>query len=379
MIHTIHTSRSSMYPNFLPCFARATSLQAARRVTASAGTKVAAGVETAKLVASVGGGGIAKEEAKKNRKKDNPDTGESADVELETPDGKKIKAIPKVEAPDPLGRGSAKNLRNFNLAGWLDDNPIQLGLSRVMCDLYCTEEAVKVSTESILENLRVSTNTLQVNFERHSPGITQSTRTSLHHRFLNWCFHLFHFEFFKPKPRGKIRRHCGSSDGVGVVFCCSFFDGDHTCRWNPKGSKQCLELVSLVSSGLLDYQSQLIFYGLGQLRDQLQPTESEARALVQMDPGSGSTLDVEKMLVELQEWTGGTGGTGGKVGKDAKGPIASDWIGLITLDKRIVMNIKSMHGGRSQFIMIHQASKNTVIYHLRTGCDWFQDVRAYNF
>ena len=27
---------------------------------------------------------------------------------------------------------------------------------------------MKVSTESILENLRVSTNTLQVNFERHS-------------------------------------------------------------------------------------------------------------------------------------------------------------------------------------------------------------------
>lgn len=76
---------------------------------------------------------------------------------------------------------------------------------------------MKVSTESILENLRVSTNTLQVNFER-----------------------------------------------------------------------------------LLDYQSQLIFYGLGQLRDQLQPTESEARALVQMDPGSGSTLDVEKMRAELQ-------------------------------------------------------------------------------
>ena len=54
---------------------------------------MAAGVETAKLVASVAGGGIAKEEAKKNRKKDNPSaTEESGDVELESPSGKKIKA-----------------------------------------------------------------------------------------------------------------------------------------------------------------------------------------------------------------------------------------------------------------------------------------------
>lgn len=87
-------------------------------------------------------------------------------------------------------------------------------------------------------------------------------------------------------------------------------------------------MVALVSSGLLDYQSQLIFYGLGQLRDQLQPTESEARALVQMDPGSGTTLDVEKMRAELQEWMGGAGG---KEGKEAKGHDASDWIGLIAL------------------------------------------------
>ena len=52
------------------------------------------------------------------------------------------------------------------------------------------------------------------------------------------------------------------------------------------------------SPGLLDYQSQLIFYGLGQLRDQLKPTESEARALVQMDPDS---TNIDKMLVELQD------------------------------------------------------------------------------
>lgn len=203
---------------FFECFVRATSLQAARSAAASAGTTVAAGIETAKLVASVGGGGIAKEEAKKNRKKDNPNTGESADVELETPDGKKIKAIPKIAPPDPLGRGTAKNLKNFNLAGWVDDNPIQLGLSRVMCDLYCTEEAVKVSTERILENLRVSTNTLQVNFERRSARITHSTRTGLHHRFLNWCFHVLQLEVFKSKPRGKILRRRENSDGAGVVF-----------------------------------------------------------------------------------------------------------------------------------------------------------------
>eukprot|EP00438_Fugacium_kawagutii_P009472 Skav204845 [mRNA] locus=scaffold1883:52294:59741:- [translate_table: standard] len=52
---------------------------------------------------------------------------------------------------------------------------------------------------------------------------------------------------------------------------------------------------------LIDYQSQLIFYGLGQLRDQLKPTESEARALVQMDPAD---TDVEQMLVQLKAESG---------------------------------------------------------------------------
>eukprot|EP00438_Fugacium_kawagutii_P013110 Skav213411 [mRNA] locus=scaffold797:759290:764843:- [translate_table: standard] len=140
--------------------------------------------------------------------------------------GGEIEAIPPPEKPDDVGKGTWLNMKNYNLAGWLDDDPIQVGLSRIMCDLYCTEDAVKAGNNAININVVRSSFNVQNNIER-----------------------------------------------------------------------------------LLDFQSKLIFFGLGQLpsesgsvcanrlRDQLKPTPSEARALLQSDEVPG---EVQQLLAEMK-------------------------------------------------------------------------------
>ena len=85
---------------------------------------------------------------------------------LSIPGGGEVDAIPTPRKPDDTGTNQAKDMEDFNLAGWLDDNPIQTGISRILCDLYCTEDAVKQGNNVINTNIRLSNIALQTNIER---------------------------------------------------------------------------------------------------------------------------------------------------------------------------------------------------------------------
>eukprot|EP00435_Cladocopium_sp_Y103_P045306 s28_g13.t1 len=77
--------------------------------------------------------------------------------------------LPKVLAvpdPKPAPDWGGGNVEQYNLANYLDDSPIQTGLSKVMCDLYCTESAVKESGDAILKSIKSTAETLQSNFEK---------------------------------------------------------------------------------------------------------------------------------------------------------------------------------------------------------------------
>jgi len=67
--------------------------------------------------------------------------------------------------PDYLGFATAKNSENFATSGWKDCSPIQYGLSKMMCDLYCIEGAVKEGDTVILQSIQDSHNTLMTNME----------------------------------------------------------------------------------------------------------------------------------------------------------------------------------------------------------------------
>lgn len=152
-------------------------------------------------------------------KKGNPNkdaNAESAET-LPIPGGGTIKSIPNINKPDDTGKNAAKDFENFNLAGWLDANPIQTGISRILCDLYCTEDAVKQGNNVINANIRLSNVALQTNLER-----------------------------------------------------------------------------------LFDFQSKLIFFGLGQLRDQLTPSQTETRALLQSGDVE-APQELQTLLSEMNE------------------------------------------------------------------------------
>ena len=136
--------------------------------------------------------------------------------------------LPEVlKVPQPLKAPAWEaNLKQYNLANWLDDSPIQTGLSKIMCDLYCTESAVKESGNAILESTQSTAETLQGNLQN-----------------------------------------------------------------------------------LLDYHSQLIFYGLGQLRSDLAPSPAAAAFFEESDKsGAGAsnaslTSRIESIESELKDVT----------------------------------------------------------------------------
>lgn len=99
-------------------------------------------------------------------KNPNGDVNKEPKKRLEIPGGGEIDAIPLPKKPDDIGKATYENERDYNLAGWIDDNPIQNGLSRIMCDLYCTEDAVKAGNNAINTNVVRSTQSLQTNLER---------------------------------------------------------------------------------------------------------------------------------------------------------------------------------------------------------------------
>lgn len=96
----------------------------------------------------------------------NGDVNKEPQKTLDIPGGGKIAAIPAPKKPDDIGKATYENERDYNLAGWIDDNPIQQGLSRIMCDLYCTEDAVKAGNNAINTNVVRSNTALQTNLER---------------------------------------------------------------------------------------------------------------------------------------------------------------------------------------------------------------------
>merc|ERR1719203_266267 len=81
-------------------------------------------------------------------------------------DNNDIPAIPYLASPDTFGFADAENTDKLNEAGWLDCNPIQNGLSKMMCDLYCTEQAVKEGDRTIIQNIQTSHTILMTNIER---------------------------------------------------------------------------------------------------------------------------------------------------------------------------------------------------------------------
>ena len=91
---------------------------------------------------------------------------ESKPLKLSIPGGGEIDAIPLPRKPDDIGKNRAEDMRDYNLAGWIDDNPIQNGIARILCDLYCTEDAVKAGNNAINQNVVNSAISLQANLER---------------------------------------------------------------------------------------------------------------------------------------------------------------------------------------------------------------------
>lgn len=58
-----------------------------------------------------------------------------------------------------------KDLKALAEASWKDCLPIQFGLSKVMCDLFCIDDAVRSGTSAVLESLEDSHNVLMTNIQ----------------------------------------------------------------------------------------------------------------------------------------------------------------------------------------------------------------------
>merc|ERR1719201_402098 len=71
-----------------------------------------------------------------------------------------------MEEPDSFGFAKARNLEKMNKAGYGDRDPVQQGMSKMMCDLYCTEQAVKEGDATILTNIQTSHRVMMTNVER---------------------------------------------------------------------------------------------------------------------------------------------------------------------------------------------------------------------
>ncbi|CAK9001676.1 unnamed protein product [Durusdinium trenchii] len=64
-----------------------------------------------------------------------------------------------------LSGSYAADLSALAEAGWKDCLPIQFGLSKVMCDLFCIEDAVTAGTSAVLESLQYSHSVLMTNIQ----------------------------------------------------------------------------------------------------------------------------------------------------------------------------------------------------------------------
>ena len=65
-----------------------------------------------------------------------------------------IEAIPFLQEPGQHGSADASRAEKANLAASMDCNPIQNGVAKLMCDLYCSEEAVKEGYSVIVRNIQ---------------------------------------------------------------------------------------------------------------------------------------------------------------------------------------------------------------------------------
>eukprot|EP00439_Symbiodinium_sp_Y106_P045371 s4758_g5.t1 len=74
------------------------------------------------------------------------------------------KTIPKLQAPSTFST-MGPNLREMRNTAWQDCMPLQFGLSKVMCDLFCVQDSVRQGTSAVLESLKSSHDVLMANIQ----------------------------------------------------------------------------------------------------------------------------------------------------------------------------------------------------------------------
>lgn len=76
-------------------------------------------------------------------------------------------AFPKdLLSPDGKGYAYSKNLDKMAKAGWDDCDAVTYGFSKIMCDLYCTEDAVRAGNDANAKNIRKATNVINQNMQK---------------------------------------------------------------------------------------------------------------------------------------------------------------------------------------------------------------------
>lgn len=68
--------------------------------------------------------------------------------------------------PDPYGTNHAELLQTYEEYSHDDCSAIQQGFSRVMCDMYCTEDAVRAGNRAVLKSIQGSNDVLTANLDQ---------------------------------------------------------------------------------------------------------------------------------------------------------------------------------------------------------------------
>jgi len=75
-------------------------------------------------------------------------------------------SVPTPKPPDEYGESAYENMMTYTNAGKQACNGMQEGTSRMMCDLYCTENAVRKGDEAVNKNIGKSHKVMMNNFEK---------------------------------------------------------------------------------------------------------------------------------------------------------------------------------------------------------------------
>lgn len=73
------------------------------------------------------------------------------------------KTLPQLSSPG--GDSQADNAKKLANAGYADCMPLQFGLSKVMCDVFCVQNSVRAGTSAVLESLAESHQVLMTNLQ----------------------------------------------------------------------------------------------------------------------------------------------------------------------------------------------------------------------